>query len=68
MTEELVNLELGEVKINSKTLCIGCDVGTMNLCAARSDNTDIKIMRNVFLEINKDEETKKQEYTHPEKK
>lgn len=56
MTEE-INLELEDttVKSKNKTLCIGCDIGTMNLCAARSDNTEIKITRNVFLEINKDE-------------
>ena len=38
-----------------KNLCIGLDCGTMNLCCARNDSSDIKITRNVFLQVNKDE-------------
>lgn len=38
-----------------KNLCIGLDCGTMNLCCARSDGSDVKITRNVFLQVNKDE-------------
>ena len=41
-----------EVKKN--TVCIGVDVGTMNLCCARSDSPDIKIIRNVFLPVEKE--------------
>jgi hypothetical protein len=39
---------------NSKTVSIGLDVGTMHLCCARSDSDEIKITRNVFLEVDKD--------------
>ena len=52
-----VNIEFVEDKNDSKnkTLCVGLDIGTMNICCARSDSNDIKIMRNVFLELNPDE-------------
>jgi hypothetical protein len=40
---------------NPNVVCVGLDCGTMHLVAARSDTTDIKITRNVFLPINKDE-------------
>jgi len=42
------------VKI-SKPICIGLDVGTMNLVCSRSDTKETKITRNVFLPISKDE-------------
>lgn len=36
-------------------VCIGLDVGTMHLCCARSDQDNINIMRNVFLELDEDD-------------
>ena len=41
--------------LKPKNLCIGLDCGTMNLCCSRSDSPDVKITRNVFLQVNKDE-------------
>jgi hypothetical protein len=35
-------------------LCIGLDIGTMNLACARSDSAEIKLMRNVFLPVEKE--------------
>jgi len=53
------NKEKNSEEINEKNknpnhdpiVSIGLDVGTMNLCAARSDQSDIKITRNVFLSL-----------------
>ena len=39
----------------SKNVCIGLDCGTMHLVCARSDSNDIRITRNVFLEVDKDD-------------
>jgi len=44
-----------EEKEKPKITSIGFDFGTMNICCARSDSDEIKIMRNVFLELNKDD-------------
>jgi len=52
MSEE-INLELEDSKKN--ILCIGCDCGTMTMQVARSDSKEVKITRNCFLELNKDE-------------
>ncbi len=41
-------------KEKGNVLCIGLDIGTMNLACARSDSNEIKIMRNVFLPIEKE--------------
>jgi len=38
-----------------KPICIGLDVGTMNLVCTRSDTNETKITRNVFLPVSKDE-------------
>jgi hypothetical protein len=38
----------------SNIVSIGLDCGTMHLVCARSDNDDIKITRNVFLKVDKD--------------
>lgn len=38
-----------------KVLCCGCDIGTMYIACARNDSDEIKIIRNVFLELNPDE-------------
>ena len=40
---------------NSGKLAIGVDIGTMHLCCARSDSSTVKIIRNVFLEVDPDE-------------
>jgi len=38
-----------------KPICIGLDVGTMNLVCTRSDTKETKITRNVFLPVSSDE-------------
>jgi len=55
--DESLNIEFEDSKKQQKpkVLCIGCDIGTMNVVCARSDSDEIKIMRNVFLELNPDE-------------
>jgi hypothetical protein len=40
---------------DSKIVCVGLDIGTMHLVAARSDIDDVRITRNVFLEVDKDD-------------
>ena len=42
-------------KKKGETICIGLDVGTMNLVCARSDSDKVKLTRNVFLPINEDD-------------
>ena len=37
------------------TVCIGLDVGTMNIVCARSDSDEVKITRNVFMNIDPEE-------------
>jgi hypothetical protein len=37
------------------TLAVGLDVGTMHLVASRSDSDEVKITRNVFLTVDKDD-------------
>jgi len=39
----------------SKPISVGLDVGTMNIVCARSDIKEIKMTRNVFLPLNKDD-------------
>ncbi|MCF8019788.1 MAG: hypothetical protein K9L62_10295 [Vallitaleaceae bacterium] len=46
--------EVKSDKQKDETVCIGLDVGTMNICAARSDLNDIKITRNVFMKVDDD--------------
>jgi hypothetical protein len=57
MSEEVVNIEIEDSENikKSKKLCIGFDVGTGTIQAARSDLNNVNIMRNVFLELNPDE-------------
>ena len=38
-----------------KTLAVGLDVGTMHLVASRNDSEEVKITRNVFLTVDKDD-------------
>ena len=51
MSEDKVKTEKKKPSIVS----IGLDCGTMHLCCARSDVDDIKITRNVFLKVDKDD-------------
>jgi hypothetical protein len=43
-----------EEKKKGEVVCIGLDCGTMHLCAARSDSPEIKVIRNVFLSVDKE--------------
>jgi len=43
-----------EEKKKDNAICVGLDCGTMHLCAARSDTNEIKIIRNVFLPVDKE--------------
>lgn len=47
--------DLKPAEKKSKIVSCGLDIGTMNIVCARSDSDEIKIMRNVFLELNPDE-------------
>jgi len=49
--------ELDTINEKSKIICIGVDIGTGTLQAARSDQAHINITRNAFLELNKDDIT-----------
>lgn len=42
-------------EIKTKKIACGVDVGTMNICCARSDSTTVKSTRNVFLELDPEE-------------
>lgn len=59
MTEEIIKSPEKPVAKpeapKQKVLCIGCDIGTMNIVCSRNDSDEIKLMRNVFLELNPDE-------------
>ena len=50
MTEDVKKDQAEETKKKGETISIGLDVGTMNLCAARSDKDEIKITRNAKVE------------------
>ena len=53
MVEEKQNPDVQKEKSN--IISIGLDVGTMHIVAARSDSDDVRITRNVFLKVDKDE-------------
>ncbi len=56
MSEDIVkDTEVKTVKKEEPTVCIGLDCGTMNLVCSRSDTNDIKITRNVFLPVDKED-------------
>jgi len=44
-----------EEKVKSPVVAIGLDIGTMHLVISRSDSDDIKITRNVFLEVERED-------------
>ncbi len=48
--EQVINTNTTKQKI-----CIGLDIGTMNIVCAKSNSSDIKVMRNVFLPLKEDE-------------
>jgi len=41
-------------EIEKNILCLGCDIGTMHICCARSDSDKINTTRNVFLPLDND--------------
>lgn len=41
--------------VDHNKIAIGLDIGTMNICCARSDSTIVKTTRNVFLELDPEE-------------
>ena len=56
MSEDIVKeLETKKVKKENSTICIGLDVGTMHIVCARSDLDEVKVTRNVFLPVDKDD-------------
>ncbi len=44
-----------ELNKKDEILSIGLDVGTMHICAARSDSDEVKVTRNVFLPLDTDD-------------
>jgi len=55
MSEDIVKEpEVKKTKTNN-TICIGLDCGTMHLVCARSDTDEVKVTRNVFLPVDKDD-------------
>jgi len=52
---EQANVEKVVEKVKDPTISIGLDVGTMHLCAARSDSDKVKITRNVFMKLDSDD-------------
>lgn len=63
MTDEKENVEKVEQPIEPKKekpkgdpiISIGLDLGTMHICAARSDREEIRVTRNVFLKLDSDD-------------
>jgi len=53
--EEILKENKKEVIDDKKVICIGADFGTMNICFARSDSNEIKIVRNAFLSLDSSE-------------
>jgi hypothetical protein len=67
MTEEQTPVEVKKVEVpqppekdkkvaeKSNILCLGLDCGTMNIVLSRSDNKEVKITRNVFLQLDRED-------------
>ena len=53
MSEDIVKEETKPK--NNSTVCIGLDCGTMHLVCSRSDSDEVKVTRNVFLPVDKDD-------------
>ena len=54
MSESITDSKTTSVKTKTK-IAAGLDVGTMNLCCARSDSKQTKLTRNVFLRLDPEE-------------
>ena len=54
-TEEVKVEQPQKQKKRKNIVSIGLDCGTMHLVCARSDSPDVKVTRNVFLPVDKDE-------------
>jgi len=53
---EGIETEIKKAPLEKKgIIAMGIDVGTMNLLCARSDNNEVKLIRNVFLPLKSDE-------------
>ena len=57
MSEDIVKDETikKKVKKDSGVICVGLDCGTMHLVCSRSDTDEVRVTRNVFLPIDKDD-------------
>ena len=56
MSEDTVkDPEVKKAKKEDPTICIGLDCGTMHLVCARSDSEEVKVTRNVFLPVDKED-------------
>ena len=56
MSEDIVKEpEVKKAKKADPNICIGLDCGTMHLVCARSDSDEVKVTRNVFLPVDKDD-------------
>jgi len=57
MSEDIVKDETIKKKIkkDSGVICVGLDCGTMHLVCSRSDTDEVRVTRNVFLPIDKDD-------------
>jgi hypothetical protein len=56
MSEDIVKEEPKKTK-EDNVICIGLDVGTMHIVCSRSDVDEVKVTRNVFLPVDKDDLT-----------
>jgi len=54
MSEDIVK-EKEKKKEKNNTVCVGLDCGTMHLVCSRSDSPEVKVTRNVFLPVDKDD-------------
>ena len=55
MSEDIVKEEVKKVKKEEATISVGLDCGTMHLVCSRSDSDEVRVTRNVFLPVDKDD-------------
>jgi len=55
MSEDIVTDVETKKKKEDKIICIGLDCGTMHLVCSRSDSKEVKVTRNVFLPVDKED-------------
>ena len=55
MSEDIVKEKEVKKEKNDGTICIGLDCGTMHLVCSRSDTDEVKVTRNVFLPVDKED-------------